>query len=85
MCAVSMVFDYGYKNPPWNWPTYPNQPLPDSDAWKSIKKYLEMIEKAKEFDEASKQPNCEDPKKAEFMEEVLKRLDAIEKRLKLKP
>jgi hypothetical protein len=40
-----------------------------------------MVEQAKEFDKATKQPDCEDPKKAEFMREVLDRLAAIEKRL----
>lgn len=96
MCATSAILDYGYRNPPWydHWQPLPapinpfplpQQPqpiiLPDLEAREAIKKFLEMLEAAKAFDKATKQPECEDPKKAEFEKKVLDRLDAIEKRL----
>lgn len=82
MCAVSMVYDYGRTNPPWQNPLGPSpMPLPDTQVEDAIKRYLKLIEDAKEYDRATKQPDCEDPEKAKFMKEVLDRLDAIEKRL----
>lgn len=92
MCTVSMIYDYGRANPPWQqqqlpaWQPvpgslgYPNQ-LPDTEAREAIKKFLELVEKAKEYDAKTNQPDCEDPSKADFMKEVLSRLGAIEKRL----
>lgn len=85
MCATSAVFDYGYLNPPWPSRDYgmtvPITPAADREAVEAIKKFIAMIEAAKEFDAAAKQPDCTDPKKASFMDEVLHRLAAIEKRL----
>lgn len=89
MCAVSAVMDYGMRHPPWQFypptvpsmPMAPPQPFPDPEAAEALKKFMKMVEAAKEFDAASKQPDCEDPKKMEFMKQVLDRLDAIEKRL----
>lgn len=92
MCATSVVYDYGRQNPPWQNPApMPgvgspqqylwNTPLPDTEAREAIKKFLKLIDNAKEYDEATKQRDCEAPAKASFMKEVLDRLDAIEKRL----
>lgn len=86
MCVTSMIYDYGQRNPPWQqitpWPgIYPGSPLPDQQAREAMQKFLDLIQNAKEYDRAAKQPDCEDPKKAEFMQQILDRLDAIEKRL----
>jgi hypothetical protein len=90
MCAVSAVLEYGIQNPPWDYryiPTWPNVAPPkpqeqiDREVAENMRKFLEMIEAAKRFDKAANQPHCEDPKKAVFEGEVLKRLEAIEKRL----
>lgn len=78
MCAMSMVFDYGRNNPPWQ--SIPTTPFPsDNSIEEALKKYLKLVEAAREYDEAAKQKDCVDPKKEEFMEEVLKRLAAIKK------
>jgi hypothetical protein len=37
-----------------------------------------MIRVAEEYDKATNQPNCEDPKKMEWMKEVEKRLAELE-------
>ena len=89
MCVSSMIYDYGRQNPPWQNPApWPNSfpvtvpsPLPDREAADAIKKFLKLLEDAKEYDRATKQPDCEDPEKSKFMIEVLDRLAAIEKRL----
>ena len=91
MCMTSMVYDYGRQNPPWQNPdpgfTNPNhyrnplQDLNDFEAREAIKRFLKLLDAAKEYDEATKQRDCEDADKAKFMTEVLDRLAAIEKRL----
>lgn len=93
MCSVSAVLDYGISNPPWQYapkpftgipqPSVP--PMPDQEAAEAIKRFMKLVDAAKDFDVASKQPNCEDDNKARFMDEVLARLDAIEKRLQSLP
>lgn len=83
MCAVSMIMDYGRTNPPWQQlpgPLYP-QPLPDDEAREAIKKFIALVEAAKKYDAETGQPHCEDPEKAKFEQEVLRRLAEIEKRL----
>lgn len=91
MCMVSAVYDYGRTHKPW--PDYvrfiPEQPivvpgkteinLEAEKEW--IKKFLELVGKAKDFDKTTGQPDCEDPSKAVFEDEVRRRLDAIEKTL----
>lgn len=79
MCIVSMVHQHGYDTAPWKQPDYDGVGIYDKD-W--IKRYMDAVKKAKELDNFTKQPDCEDSKKAEFMDEVLKRLDAIEKKLR---
>ena len=96
MCSVSAVLDYGIQNPPWKYTFIPTTPyptipdavpvqMPDREAAEAIKKFIKMVEAAKEFDVVSRQPDCEDPIKAKFMTEVLDRLAAIEKRLQSLP
>ena len=55
MCAVSGILKYGQGlNIKW-------------DAL-SIPGFLELVEAAKKFDKATGQPDCEDPKKVEFLD-----------------
>lgn len=69
MCVVSMVTDHYRK--------YPN------DWWDMTKwdDYLDLKRKAEEYDRITKQPDCEDPQKQRFEQEVLKRLKDLEKKL----
>lgn len=69
MCVVSVVTDH-YRR-------YPN------DWWDPTKwdDYLDLKRKAEEYDRITNQPDCEDPKKQRFEQEVLKRLKDLEKKL----
>lgn len=61
MCAVSMVYDYGRDRIlDWNRP--------------GIIQFKKLVEEAKKFDEVTNQPDCEDPEKAKFMEELDRKL-----------
>ena len=87
MCVVSMIYDHGRQNPPWGeWPTIPFRPMPDDkerdeQTRQAILDWLKLLDAAKKYDKSSGQPDCEDPKKATFEEEVLRRLYEIEKRI----
>lgn len=91
MCATSAILDYGMHHKPWeNFPVYPYpfpapipplQLLPDLEACEAIKKFMDLLEAAKNFDRATKQADCEDPQKAAFEDEMRNRLSEIEKRL----
>ena len=86
MCTTSTIYDYGRTNPPWLAPNYPNAvpyvpTLPDLDAHDAIKRFLKLLDAAKNYDEATGQKDCETPEKASFMAEILARLAAIEKKL----
>lgn len=80
MCSVSMVITEGQRL--WNddsirqWPlTYvPPQQQFDPEV---IKKWTEMLKVAKEFDTISEQPDCEDPKKVEWVDKFTDRLTEI--------
>lgn len=67
MCVVSMVMDYGRER------IGPNQ-------WdlESIRLYFELIEAAKKFDKAAKEPDCEDPQKARIIDDLKRRVAALE-------
>lgn len=67
MCVVSMIHDH-FRD---------RYPLPDylrdlDDGWIKIRweEYQELLRKAREYDARTNQPNCEDPKKAEFEKQV---------------
>lgn len=73
MCVVSMVIDQGRQLPYDQW-TLPG-----------VFKFEELVNTAREFDEATGQADCEDPEKALFFKElkkIKKRLKRIEKELK---
>lgn len=69
MCAVSMVYDYGQRLP-YDW-------------WNKerFSKYERLIKEAERFDEETNQPDCEDASKAEFMKNIIERLERIEEKL----
>lgn len=63
MCAVSVINDYGRN-------------MPDSD-WnpEALTIFQEMVDKARKFDELTKQPNCEDPEKLKWVEAVKSKVE----------
>jgi hypothetical protein len=81
---ISMVFDSGRQI--WPQPDFPNpnifpsnpQPverIPTPEEWAA---FLELVEKARKFDEMTGQPDCEDPDKALWFEAIEGRLKALE-------
>lgn len=69
MCALSVIYDYGARMPGEFW-----------NERESLEAFQRLIEEAKRFDQITKQPDCEDPKKAEVLKDVLERLAALEKK-----
>ena len=72
MCAVSAVHDdWRLKHPdPTKW----------NRDW--FKEYQRQIDAARIKDIKDNAPDCEDPKKAEFYDKVLKHLESIDNRLR---
>jgi hypothetical protein len=57
----------------------PSTPSPFTDEEvKLMKRFLALLQQAKELDEAAGLSNCEDPEKAKFEEAVERRLKAVE-------
>lgn len=71
MCAVSAVMDYGMRMPDdfWNRQTY--------------RQFVQIVDQAKKFDDATGQPHCEDPNKIALLQRIEERLARIEKRVGL--
>lgn len=89
MCAVSMIYDYGQKTwplPPAPMiPTQPFQPFqPSLPTREQIDEFQKLVKAAREFDRKTGQPDCEDPRKVEWLKQIMDRLDAIEKKLDAK-
>ena len=82
MCVVSMVSDW--YNDEWRRTNPPIQPWPQvapvTLPWDQTTYNLlqEIMKKMKELDEKLGLPNCEDPKKAEWMKSIEKRLKKLE-------
>lgn len=67
MCSVSAIFDYGRTQVPiqdWTRPAF--------------NEFQEIIRRLEHLDELLAQPDCEDARKAQWMNEVEARLDALE-------
>lgn len=74
MCVYSMVLEHGWEKwqpptdftyrLPWNGPT--------REEWEDFK---ELVIKAIEYDKRTNQPNCEDPKKVEWMNKMSEMYD----------
>ena len=69
MCAVSAISDYGNNLPIEWW----NQ--------KRFLDYQNLIYQARQFDQATGQPDCEDPEKIALLKRIEDRLVAIENKL----
>ena len=92
MCAVSQISDYGQRRFPqtdW-WPNQIPQGTTDPHILEELRQQREMLEKfmklveaAKVFDAVAKEPDCEDPAKADFIKQVEDRLQRIEKAIGL--
>lgn len=63
------------------WPG-PNTTMPTLLNTMDWQQYMEVVKRAKEYDAKTNQPNCEDPKKVEWLEEMNKRVTGIEQSLK---
>ena len=79
MCVYSSIGQWGRENlpeaPPWNtFPALPGVYITPAQ-WAEYKKLLEA---AKEFDKATGQPECTDPEKTAWMEDVERRMAALE-------
>ena len=82
MCVVSFIQDWGQKQWPWN-PLTPTVPdtnwtgtfvmpqVPEKDA---LEIFERLVATARELDEALGLADCEDPKKAEWLEQVRERV-----------
>jgi len=89
MCVVSMIMDHGGRRwpnpapdaapavppiPAWQFPPPPS-PFPSEQE---IKEFRDLLEQAKKIDKVTGQPDCEDPEKTDWMEEMEKRVSALE-------
>lgn len=70
MCVTSVIHDYGKES----WDRRPWAPT-------AIEKYHDLIDAAQEFDEVAGEPDCEDPKKAEFLKELEDRVGQVERKV----
>ncbi len=67
--------DYGKTQ----WPNWQRQfPSKPEQILVELKEYLELVAKAKKFDEISNQPHCEDPEKVKLLEKIEARIQALE-------
>ena len=88
MCLVSAVLDYGQKTIPIN-PEFQPWPFPSVSPIKSPEvkpvpfdynayvAYAELLRKAAAYDKLMNEPHCEDPKKVEFLKDLMKRMDVL--------
>ncbi len=63
MCAVCALYDYG------------RQMNPDFWTSESLELFRKLLGEAKTFDEDTGQPDCEDPKKSEWLEIVERQVE----------
>lgn len=67
MCVVSMINDYGRERiQPWKWTP------------KNWVDYQELVKKAEEVDKALEQPDCDDPQKLVWTQDIQKQIDEVE-------
>lgn len=66
MCAVSAVLDYGTRIDPGLWSRH----VYDS--------FLDMVQKAEQFDKAANQPDCTDPAKAQLLGKLKSLVEQLE-------
>lgn len=55
-----------------------NQPMQELNGWKV---WLELVAKAKAYDELTNQPDCEDENKLPILQKILDRIDELEKKI----
>lgn len=82
MCVVSFVGDEWGRTFPDRWPNVPTQPTPTTifitevtkEEFEALKKEVKALKKlllaAKEFDEATGQPDCEMDEKVELIKRI---------------
>lgn len=69
MCVVSMISAYGQQMEPHWW------------THERFKEFTKLRKYAEHFDEVTGQPHCEEPQKEAWFQQLMKRLDTIEKKL----
>ena len=69
MCSASVVYRYGQDIPYNDWTP------------KTLESYTSLLDAAKSFDEASKQPHCHDPVKERWYQELVERMKKFEQQL----
>jgi archaellum component FlaC len=72
MCSYSMVHDWAMKLPPQVW----DRPL--------LSQYEDMIRRLKAIDDKLNLPDC-DPNKGQFLDDIRRRVEDLEKRVGIKP
>ena len=78
MCAVSLVSDHYGQHPtqPFQWPPVLPQTLPwTPEVFNELKEVMRRLD---EIDKKLGLQHCEDPKKAEWMKSIEKRLKKVE-------
>jgi hypothetical protein len=65
MCVVSMIYDYGRNIPPYKW----------EKNW--IDDYKKLIERAKEWDVKTGQPDCDDKDKLAWLKKIEDYLNSL--------
>lgn len=89
MCVVSNIGDYYRPNrwPPFygptpQWPSPPSPPRPNPNDWtaEQIRKFLDLIKQAREFDKSIGDVDCEDPIKTAWMKDIEERLTKLERK-----
>lgn len=70
MCVLSQVLDYGKRQPQEYWNA------------SNFRLFTDMIDLAKKYDTATGQPDCEDPDKSKFLEELMVKFKDIETKTK---
>lgn len=69
-----MITDWGQKTQPWfQQPVFPSPGITkksEEQTLKEMQKFMELIEKAKEYDLETKQPECTDNRKDKFIQEL---------------
>lgn len=71
MCMVSMVIsDFQTTMPPKKWLQFPEAP----SAFEDLQKIIKLLEK---IDKKLGQPDCIDPEKQKYLDEIQKALDNL--------
>ncbi len=83
MCVVSMILDHGKDRWPLPDLTIPEPIINPPDQLptpEELKEFKELLEKARKWDELVGEPDCELEEKMDWLRELEKRVEALEKK-----